>query len=172
MEEKSQKLEDMELQMEKMQQRIDELEHRKKRKPWKIILIGLGVFVAVFVGLAVVLFAMMEMDKESPAMAEQVVQAIIDQDMDKAYDLVFPGAITQKEFAQGFEEMCQVWTSQGAGKTFELERKQWHLEAKDGMKKYTTGYIVTSGEAQLRFSLVRVVWDGQEGMTGAQLGIW
>ena len=152
MEEKSQKLEDMELQMEKMQQRIDELEHRKKRKPWKIILIVLGVFVAVF--------------------AEQVVQAIIDQDMDKAYDLVFPGAITQKEFAQGFEEMCQVWTSQGAGKTFELERKQWHLEAKDGMKKYTTGYIVTSGEAQLRFSLVRVVWDGQEGMTGAQLGIW
>lgn len=171
MEEKDQRFQEMERQVEEMQARINQLEYRKKRKPWKVVLIILGSVAVLFAVLFGVLFAMIAGDKESPAMAEQVIQAMIDQDTDRAYALTFPGVISQESFAQGFESMCQVWTSQGGGETFQMRRTRWAMESSGGVTQYTTEYIVTSGRGQFQFTLVRMVQGDEAGMVSAQIGL-
>ena len=84
-EELEQKLEENSQKLQEMEQKLAELEKKgKKRKGWKTALIVVGVIAAVIVASALVLLGMMNADKESPAMAETVLQASVDGDGDAA----------------------------------------------------------------------------------------
>ncbi|MBD5117994.1 MAG: hypothetical protein HDT37_02620 [Clostridiales bacterium] len=178
MNEKDQKIQEMEQQIEEMQQTIDMLKQgatpyrhdsRKRLKPWKIILMVVGVIVAIVVVALAAVLALMNSDKESPAMAEQMIQAIVEQDADRAYALTYPGALEREEFDQGFSEMCAAWRIGGGGDAFELKRTSWSMNASGGATEYTSKYEITSGEARFSFQLTRVVKGDNRGMTGAQI---
>jgi len=170
-EEWKQTLEENERKLQEMEQKIADLEKKgkKKRKGWKTVLIVIGVILAIMAVITAVLFAMMNGDKESPAMAEQVVQAIIEGDGDAAYELMYPGLMERKEFQAGFVQLCQLWRESGGGDTFTLKRQGWALQWKNGVKQYTTNFEVTSGDAVFDFELVRAVQGDTAGMLGAHM---
>ena len=90
MEGQDQKLQEMERQLDEMKQKLDQLERRKKRRPWKIILIVAGVILGVVAAAVIAAVALMSSDKESPALAQQFIQAVVDQDVQSAYELLYP----------------------------------------------------------------------------------
>ncbi|MBD5084420.1 MAG: DNA replication initiation control protein YabA [Clostridiales bacterium] len=178
MDEKDQKIQEMEQQLREMQREVDTLkqnasphrhDNRKRLKPWKIILMAVGILVAIVVVLLVAVFALMNSDKQSPAMAEQMIRAIVEQDADGAYAMTYPGALEREEFDQGFAEMCAAWRTGGGGDTFVLKRTSWSMNASGGATQYTSGYEVTSGEARFAFKLIRVTKGDNTGIIGAQI---
>ena len=178
MDEKDQKIQEMEQQLVEMQREVDALKQgaapyryddRKRVKPWKIILTVVGILAAIVAVVLAVVFAMMNHDKESPAMAEEMLQAIVDQDADRAYALTYPGALEREEFDLGFAEMCAAWRAGGGGDTFELKRTSWSMNTSGGVTQYTSGYEVTSGEARFAFKLTRVKKGDGMGMISAQI---
>ena len=180
MDEKDQKIQEMEQRLEEMQREVDTLkqnaspyryDNRKRLKPWKIILGVVGSLVILMAVVLIIVFALMNSDKHSPAMAEQMIQAIVDQDADGAYALTYPGALNREEFDQGFAEMCAAWRTGGGSDTFELKRNSWSMNASGGAAQYTSGYEITSGEARFAFKLIRVAKGDSTGITGAQISL-
>ena len=169
MEGQDQKLQEMERQLDEMKQKLDQLERRKKRKPWKIILIVAGVILGVVAAAVIAAVALMSSDKESPALAQQFIQAVVDQDVQSAYELLYPGAIDQEEFEAIFRSMCQAWTELGGGEDFAMDRTSWSMRSRNGATQYNTEYRVTSGQAQFYFSMSRVERDGRAGLTSVYI---
>ena len=178
MDEKDQKIKELEQRLEEMQREVDTLkqktspyryENRKQLKPWKAVLIAVGI-IAVFVTVVLaVAFALMNSDKQSPAMAEEMLRAIIAQDSDRAYALIYPGILDREEFDRGFAEMCAAWRTGGGGDTFELKRTGWSMNASGSVTQYTSQYKVTSGGARFTFQLVRAVQGDNMGVTWAHI---
>ena len=144
---------------------------QKQKKFWRTILIVLAAVVAVFAVVAAILFVMAERDKESPAMAQEFLQAVVQEDSGRAYALMYPGLQSEEDFAAGFEEICALWKTYGGGADFQLKRTGWHLEAERGVRQYTVEYEVTSGETLFRFRLLRAEQENLSGMVGANLSI-
>lgn len=166
-EELEQKLEENSQKLQEMEQKLAELEKKgKKRKGWKTALIVVGAIVAVIVALTLVLLGMMNADKESPAMVEKVLQAIVDGDGDAAYELMYPGLIEREEFAEGFDQVCQVWKESGGGDTFSMKRQGWGVSRENGVSQYTVKYEVTSGNITFDMELVRAEQGDTAGMLG------
>ena len=178
MDEKDQKIEELEQRLEETQRELDawkrnaapnRYDNRKQLKPWKFVLIVVGVFAVFAAAVLAVVFALMNSDKQSPAMAEELLRAIIAQDSDRAYALIYPGKVDREEFDLGFAEMCAAWRTGGGGDTFELKRTGWSMNASGGVTQYTSQYEVTSGGARFTFRLTRAVKGDNAGMTGAQI---
>lgn len=142
---------------------------RGKRKGRRIIVMIALAVLALCAVVFTVVFGLMAADRGSPAMAEEVIQAVIDQDVRSAYGLMYPGAVSRADFSSGFSDMCRVWTSQGGGDTFELRRTSWSMDSSNGFTKYTTRFTVISGGARFEFTLIRAEGDGGAGMVWAQL---
>lgn len=172
-EELEQKLEENSQKLQEMEQKLAELEKtgKKKRKGWKTALIMVGVIAAVIVALALVLLGMMNADKESPAMAEKVLQAIVDGDGDAAYELKYPGLLGREEFKAGFDQMSQLWRESGGGDTFTMKRQGWGFHRGNGVSQYTVRYEVTSGNAVFDLELVRAVQGDTSGMLSAHISL-
>lgn len=114
----------------------------------------------------------MEKDTLSPVMAEQVVRAVSQGDEEGAYALMFPDTLGPEGFHVGFEEMCRIWTEQGGGETFTMELTGWQSGAgQGGMKRYSSTYRVTSGEAEFTFQLIRGEQGEQSGMLTANFEV-
>lgn len=169
MDEREEKIREMERQLEGLQQEVDTLKRKKRLKPWKVILIVAGCIAALVAVVLAVVFGMMNSDKESPAMAEELLWAIVEQDADRAYALTCPGALEREEFDQGFGEMCAAWLAAGGGDTFELKRTSWSMKASGGVTQYEAGYEVASGGARFSFKLTRVEQGDNTGMIGAKI---
>ena len=169
MEGQDQKLQEMERQLDEMKQKVEQLERRKKCKPWKIILIVAGVILGVVAAAVIAAVALMSSDKESPALAQQFIQAVVDQDVQSAYELLYPGAIDQEEFEAIFRSMRQAWTELGGGEDFAMDRTSWSMRSRNGATQYNTEYRVTSGQAQFYFSMSRVERDGRAGLTSVYI---
>ena len=172
------KIQEMEQRLEEMQREVDTLkqnaslyryDNRKQLKPWKIILIAVGILAALGAVVLTVVFVMMNSDKQSPAMAEEMLQAIAEQDPDRAYALTYPDALKREDFDRGFAEMCAAWRTGGGGGTFELKRASWSMNTSGGVTEYTSEYEVTSGEARFTFQLARAVQGDNMGMTWAKI---
>ena len=144
---------------------------RKKGKLWRTILITLLIILALFTLVAGILFVAAERDKVSPAMAEDFLQAVVAQDSEAAYALMYPGLQTQEAFAGGFREVCALWETYGGGESFTLERTGWHLDSQNGIKQWTVEYDVTSGETQFCLRLLRAEQEELSGLVGANLSI-
>ena len=178
MDEKGQEIQEMEQRLEEMQREVDTLrqapspyryDNRKRLKPWKIVLIAVGCIAALVAAVLAVVFTLMNSDKQSPAMAEQMMRAIVEQDADGAYALLYPGALDRETFDQGFGEMCAAWRAGGGGDAFELKRTSWSMNSSNGATQYTSGYEITSGEARFSFELTRVTRGDNGGITEAQI---
>lgn len=178
MDEKDQKIQELEQRLEETQRELDawklnappyRYDNRKQLKPWKFVLIVWGVFAVFAAAVLAVVFAVMNSDKQSPAMAEEMLRAIIAQDSDRAYALLYPGLLDREEFDQGFAEMCAAWRTGGGGDTFELKRTGWSMNASGGVTQYTSQYKVASGGARFTFKLVRAVQGDNMGVTWAHI---
>ena len=169
MDETDQQLQEMERRMEGLQQEVDTLKRKKRIKLWKLALIVAGVIAALVAVVLAVVFGMMNNDKKSPAMAEELLQAIMAQDADRAYALTCPGALEREQFDQGFAEMCAAWRTAGGGDTFELKRTRWAMNTSNGVTQYVSGYEVTSGGARFSFTLTRVEQGDKAGVIGAKI---
>lgn len=143
-----------------------------KAQPLRIILIVAGSLTALVTAVAVMLllaFALMNtVDKESTALAEEMLQAIVDEDADWAYALTYPGTLKRDEFGPEFEEMCAIWRS-GGGDSFQLKRTSWSMNFSGGVTEYVSIYEVASGEARFTFTLTRLARGETTGIAGAQL---
>ena len=171
-EELEQKLEENSQKLQEMEQKLAELEKKgKKRKGWKTALIVVGVIAAVIVASALVLLGMMNADKESPAMAEKVLQAIVDGDGDAAYALMYPGLMEREDFVPEFDQICQVWEESGGGDTFSMKRRGWGVSRKNGVSQYTANYEVTSGNITFDMELVRAEQGDTAGMLGFHISL-
>ena len=160
-EELEQKLEENSQKLQEMEQKLAELEKKgKKRKGWKTALIVVGV-----------LLGMMNADKESPAMAEKVLQAIVDGDGDAAYALMYPGLMEREDFVPEFDQICQVWEESGGGDTFSMKRQGWGVSRKNGVSQYTANYEVTSGNITFDMELVRAEQGDTAGMLGFHISL-
>ena len=178
MDEKDQKIQELEQRLEEMRREADTLkqnaspyryDQRKGLRPWKVVLIAVGIFAVIIAVVLAVVFAMMNSDKQSPAMAEEMLRAIAAQDPDRAYALTYPGALEREEFDRGFAEMCAAWRTGGGGDTFELKRTGWSMNISGGVTEYTSQYEVTSGGARFTFRLARAVQGDNMGMTWARI---
>ncbi len=109
----------------------------------------------------------MKKDTLSPLMAEQVIRAVSQGDEAGAYALMFPNTLGPEGFQVGFEEMCRIWEEQGGGENFTIEMTGWQSGTQGGMKRYSSTYRVTSGEAEFSFQLVRGEQGEQSGMLTA-----
>ena len=167
-EELEQKLAENDQRFQEMEQKLAELEKggKKKGKGWKKLLLVIGVIVAIFAVMTIVLLGMMYADKESPAMAEKVLQAIVDGDGHAAYEWMYPGLMEREEFVTGFDQGCQVWDESGGGDTFSLKRRGWGVSRKNGVSQYTANYEVTSGNITFDMELVRAEQGDTAGMLG------
>lgn len=171
-EELEQKLEENSQKLQEMEQKLAELEKKgKKRKGWKTVLIVVGAIAAVIVASALVLLGMMNADKESPAMAEKVLQAIVDGDGDAAYALMYPGLMEREDFVPEFDQICQVWEESGGGDTFSMKRQGWGVSRKNGVSQYTANYEVTSGNITFDMELVRAEQGDTAGMLGFHISL-
>lgn len=183
MDEKDRKIQGMERRLEEMQREVDTLKQgaspyqydsgRKPLKPWKIILIVVGsltALAALAAALVLLGFTLMnEADKETTTMAEEMLQAIVDQDVDRAYALTYPDAVGRDEFEREFEKMCATWRAGGGGDSFQLKRTSWSMNSSGGVTEYTSVYEVASGGTWFTFQLTRMAHGETTGMTGAQL---
>ena len=144
-----------------------------KVRSLRIALVVTGSLAALAAVVAVVLFLVFRLvntgAKDSPAMAEQIIQAIVEEDADGAYALTYPGALDREGFDWGFAEMCAMWHAAGGGDTFELKRTSWSMNASGGITQYTSVYEVVSGEANFSFKLVRSSKGDSTWMTSAQI---
>lgn len=180
MDEKDQKIKELEQRLEETQRELDawkqnavlyRYDNRKQLKPWKIVLIVVGLLAVFVAAVLAAVFALMNSDKESPAMAEELLQAIVDQDSDRAYALTYPGVLEREEFDRAFAEMCETWRAGGGGDTFALKRVGWSMNASGGVTQYTSRFEVASGRARFTFQLVRAVQGDNMGVTWAQISV-
>ena len=165
-------LQENEQKIQEMEQKVTELEQKgKKKKGWKKVLIVIGVFMTIFAVMFAVVVGMMLADKDSPAMAEQVLRAIVDGDSDGAYELMYPGLLDRETFVSEFSSICKVWREQGGEDTFTMKRQGWGVERKNGISQYTVNYKVTSGNAVFDMELVRAVQGDTAGMLGVHISV-
>ena len=143
----------------------------KKGKLWRTLLTALIVILALFALVAAILFVMAEKDEISPVMAEAFLQAVVAEDNDAAYALMYPGLQTREAFAGGFREVCALWETYGGGENFTLERTGWRLDSQNGIKQWTVEYDVTSGETPFSLRLLRAEQEELSGLVGAYLSI-
>ncbi|MDE6281047.1 MAG: hypothetical protein K2M15_04550 [Oscillospiraceae bacterium] len=201
MDEKDQKIQEMERRLEEMQREMDALKYGrsqfqqgagpsmsgtgtfrygqwaapppKKARPLRIALIVVGsltVLAALVAALVFLVFTLMnKVDKETTAMAEEMLQAIVDQDTDRAYALTYPDALRRDEFEREFEKMCATWRAGGGTDSFQLKRTSWSMNSSGGVTEYTSVYEVASGETWFTFQLTRVAHGETMGITEAQL---
>lgn len=200
MDEKNERIQELERQLEGLQQEVDTLKRGTPRSRYgtgpdqpgpggfryhqhpapppkvrlgRIALIVVGCLAALAAVVAVLIFLittlMNTMDKETTAMAEELLQAVVEQDADRAYALMYPGAVERETFDQGFAEMCETWRTAGGSDTFELKRTSLSINSSNGVTQYESGYKVTSGGARFSFTLTRVEQGDSTGMVGAQI---
>lgn len=144
-----------------------------KARPLRIALIvvgGLTALAALAAALVFLAFTLMnKVDKETTAMAEEMLQAIVDQDTDRAYALTYPDALSRDEFEREFEKMCATWRAGGGGDSFQLKRTSWSMNSSGGVTEYTSVYEVASGETWFTFQLTRMAHGETMGITEARL---
>lgn len=200
MDEKDQKIQEMERELEGLRQEMDALKcgssqfryetepsrpgsgtfrydqqpaSPPKAKSGRIALIIAGCLAALAVLVTVLVLGVFTLinrvDRESAAMAEEMLWAVEGQDVDRAFALVYPGALARNEFDQGFEEMCAIWRDGGGSGSFELKRTSWSMNSSGGVTEYKSVYEVFSGQARFTFELVREVHGETTGMTQAWL---
>lgn len=198
MDEKDQKIRDLERQIEGMRQEIDVLRRggpqfqrgawpqgaqafpygqrppaRPKARPLRVVLIVVGSLTAIVVFAAALVFLMFtllnEADKETTTMAEELLQAIVDQDEDRAYALIYPRTLPREEFEPIFAELCATWRDGGGGSAFTLKRTSWSMNSSGGISHCSSVYWVSSGEARFFLEVERKAAGETTGLTGAQL---
>lgn len=198
MDERDQKIRKLERQLEQSRQEADALRHGAvrlpseadppgpeafryqqrpapppKAKPGRIALILLGSLTALAALAALLVFLVFTfmnlIDKESTVLAEELLQAVVEQDADRAYALAYPGTVSREEFDQGFAQLCAVWRDGGGGDAFALRRTSYSMNSSGGVTHCVSVYRVTSGEARFFLQLSRTAIGETTGITGAQL---
>ena len=131
----------------------------------------LAALAAVAAVLVFLLFTVMNtVEKETTAMAEVLLQAIVEQDADRAYALAYPGIASREKFDQDFAQMCAVWRDGGGGDVFTLRRTSYSMNSSGGVTHRISAYKVTSGQARFVLRLSRMALGETTGITAAQLG--
>lgn len=153
--------------------RYDQRTPPPKIKPGRIALI-IGGSLAALVLLAALLVlliftALNSVDSDTTAQAEALLQAVVDQDADRAFALTYPGILSREEFDVGFAELCEVWRDGNGGDTFELKRTSWSMDSSGGITQYTSVYRVSSGQARFVLELDRKTSGETAGITRAYL---
>lgn len=157
MEDKDQRIQELEQQLEQMQQKVALMEGRQKRNRRRTVLIAVGGAAVLIVAAVAAVFIMMSMDKESPTLAESMLQAIVDGDVDGAYALFYPNSLDREEFEAAFDQMRAYWFAQGGQDTFTVRRVRWSMNANPASSRYESEFLVRSGDAQFDVQMVRVV---------------
>ncbi len=186
MDERDQKIQELERQMEEMRQELDRLRlgapqfrygqppaPPPKTRPLRVALIvagGLAALAALTAALVLLAFTLMNAaDGETTAMAEELLWAAADEDTDRAYALSYPGAMTRDEFDQEFAKLCATWRDGGGGDAFELKRTSWSMNSSGGVAEYASVYEVSSGSARFTLYLDRRAHGETTGITGMRL---
>lgn len=153
--------------------RYDQRTPQPKVRPGRIALIIGGSLAAVFlVAALLVLLIVTELnsvDPDTTAQAEALLQAVVNQDADRAFALTYPGTLSREEFDVGFAELCEVWRDGNGGDTFELKRTSWSANSSGGITRYTSVYRVSSGRARFVLELDRKASGETAGITRAYL---
>lgn len=145
-----------------------------KARPGRVALIIVGCLAALAAMAAALMFLIFTVtdmvDKETTAMAEELLQAVVEQDADRAYALIYPGSVSREEFDQDFARMCAVWREGNGGDTFALRRTSYSMNSSGGLTHCTSVYRVTSGQARFVLQLSRMAFGETTGINMAQLG--
>ena len=153
--------------------RYDQRTPAPEVKSGRMALIIGGSIAAVVAVAALLVFLIVTMlnsvDPDTTAQAEALLQAVVDQDGDRAYAMTYPGALSREEFDVGFAELCEVWRDGNGGNTFELKRTSWSANSSGGITRYTSVYRVSSGEARFVLELDRKASGETAGITRAYL---
>lgn len=144
-----------------------------RAKPGRIALIIVGCLaVLAVVAAALVFFAftmLNSVDRETTALSEELLQAVAEQDGDRAYALFYPGALSREEFDQGFAELCAVWREGNGGGTFTLKRTSYSMNTRGGVTYCASVYRVSSGEARFFLEVDRKAMGETTGLVSARL---
>lgn len=199
MDERDEKIQKLERQLEEARQEADALRHgavrlsgeanppgrgafRYEQRPAPpprvrpgrvalIIVVCLAALAAVAAALVFLLFTVMNtVDRETTAMAEELLQTVVEQDADRAYALIYPGTVSREKFDQGFAQLCAVWREGNGGDTFALRRTGYSMNSSGGVTHCTSVYKVTSGQARFVLQLSRMALGETTGITEARLG--
>lgn len=136
-----------------------------------IVVVCLAALAAVAAAMVFLIFTVMNtVDKETTAMAEELLQAVVEQDADRAYALIYPGTVSREEFDRGFARLCAMWRDGNGGDTFALRRTSYSSNSSGGVTHCTSVYKVTSGQARFVLQLSRMALGDTTGITEAQLG--
>lgn len=199
MDERDQKIQELERQLEKVRQEVDTLKQAAsfrdgpgrirpergtyrydrrpapppKAKPGRIALIIVGCLAALAVLAAALVFLTFAIlnsaDKETTVLAEELIQAVVERDADRAYALVYPGTVSREEFDQGFAQLCAVWQEGGGGDAFALRRTSYSMNTSGGVTHCASVYRVSSGEARFFLEVKRKAIGETTGITKAWL---
>ncbi len=144
-----------------------------RAKPGRIALIIVGCLaVLAVVAAALVFFAftmLNSVDRETTALSEELLQAVAEQDGERAYALFYPGALSREEFDQGFAELCAVWREGNGGGTFTLKRTSYSMNTRGGVTYCASVYRVSSGEARFFLEVDRKAMGETTGLVSARL---
>ena len=141
-----------------------------RAKPGRIALIIVGCLaVLAVVAAALVFFAFTMLDRETTALSEELLQAVAEQDGERAYALFYPGALSREEFDQGFAELCAVWRDGNGGGTFTLKRTSYSMNTRGGVTYCASVYRVSSGEVRFFLEVDRKAVGETTGLVSARL---
>ncbi len=144
-----------------------------RAKPGRIALIIVGCLaVLAVVAAALVFFAftmLNSVDRETTALSEELLQAVAEQDGERAYALFYPGALSREEFDQGFAELCAVWRDGNGGGTFTLKRTSYSMNTRGGVTYCASVYRVSSGEVRFFLEVDRKAVGETTGLVSARL---
>lgn len=155
------------MQLRALEERVAELEqekHRAKRRRRRVVVIVCVSVVVLFAAAVILALFLAAQDKESPAIAEAMLQAMLEQDVESAYALLYPGAIDREECSAALGSMYAYWFEHGGGDTFTLKRVSWSMNTNPASSRYETEFLVRSGDASFDLHLVRVVQGESAGV--------
>lgn len=198
MDERDQKIQELERQLEEARREADALRHGAVRlpgeanppgpgafryeqrpapppkvKPGRVVLILLGSLTALAALAALLVFLVFTfmnlVDKETTVLAEELLQAVVEQDADRAYALTYPGTVSREGFDQGFAQLCAVWRDGSGGDAFTLRRTSYSMNSSGGVTHCASVYRVSSGEARFFLEVERKAIGETTGITEAWL---
>lgn len=146
-------------------------EETRRRSRWKIVLI-VAVVVALAAAGAVALFlgltGAMADDTASDRYATLLLTAVNDGDAAGAYHLMVEGAVSQEEFAAGFQGVQDYWQQNGGGPDFTLKKTSWSFHSSTNNGYHTTSvdcvYQVKCGQSVFQLELGRVETPTDSGL--------
>ena len=117
----------------------------------------------------IVLFALLltscmdnEYTEQGEAYLEEFLDAVMDGDMDSAYDLIADGGINENDFASFFSSMRSYFSGTS---TYSIKCTGWNVNINDGVEKRTTTFLVKTDDGKkVQFTLLFV--SGYDGIAG------